>query len=338
MKKSKEDEWKNGNKETEEEEKVTKILLVVVAIHAIFILPFFVYYTPSGHRGVFFYYLTNKTSLDWHEFQRTTEGISKIPVTSETTLTFIIHGFSESSYRNWIKRLSQAILAREDGHNIVLVVDYWDFHRIEYYWMGYNAFFVSKQIVDVIDKLVIHNNLQLSRTHLIGFSLGGRMCGMVAAQLKTGKVGKITALDPTFPLVDSEDKFGALDFSDAEMVVVLRTSLIAYYSPLGHVDFFVNGGYVQPGCDAWWFPHLVQQLCSHYRVVVLAIEAEVDAGRAFPSCICPDYISFRNGSCTCQPTTHFDLTTFNSPGGQFYFITNADPPYTIPDSERCQLT
>ena len=55
-------------------------------------------------------------------------------------------------------------------------------------------------------------------------------------------------LDPVannFPL-DSVDK--RLDTTDALFVDIIHTQ-VTYSIPMGHVDFFPNGGAMQPGCS-----------------------------------------------------------------------------------------
>lgn len=309
---------------------MTLVILAVMLTYSMFIVPLIFYYIPTGQKGVFFYYLTNKTSLDWNEFTPSIDDLSSIPLTSETRLTFIVHGFSESSHRPWIHRLAQATLSREDSHNIVMVIDYWDLHRAEYFWMRSNTHFVARQIAIILDNLVLHNNLKLSNTHLIGFSLGGQICGIVGANVRTGALGRITGLDPTFPYLNWKHEDESLDANDADLVVILRTSVVSYYCQEGDVDFYVNGGIVQPGCDLWWYPHFVQQACSHFRPVMMVVEAERLAGKEpFPACLCSDYQSFQNGSCSCDVTNHFDMSLLSSAKGKFYLSTNENPPYTI---------
>ncbi|XP_068241476.1 lipase member H-like [Palaemon carinicauda] len=316
---SEEEEEEEEEKEEEEQtDEITALIFVVMLIYSVTVVPLIFYYIPTGQKGVFFYYLTNKTTLDWNEFTPSIEDLSNIPLTSETRLTFIVHGFSESSHRPWIHRLAQATLSREDSHNIVMVVDYWDLHRAEYFWMRSNSHYVARIISGIIDNLVLHNNLQLSNTHLIGFSLGGQICGIVGANLKTGSVARITGLDPTFPYLDWKHDGESLDASDADLVVIIRTSVVSIYCNDADVDFYVNGGIVQPGCDLWWYPHFVQQACSHFRPVMMALEAEQRRGsEPFPSCFCQDYESYHNGSCTCDVINHFDLSTLSRTSSTF---------------------
>lgn len=55
-------------------------------------------------------------------------------------------------------------------------------------------------------------------------------------------------LDPSaaeFPLEAVENR---LDITDALVVDVIHTQ-VTYSIPIGHVDFYPNGGFVQPGCS-----------------------------------------------------------------------------------------
>ncbi len=59
-----------------------------------------------------------------------------------------------------------------------------------------------------------------------------------------------TGLDPShtdefYPL---EDTAGRLDTTDAHFVDIIHTEG-RFTVPIGHIDFFPNGGLVQPGCD-----------------------------------------------------------------------------------------
>jgi hypothetical protein len=61
----------------------------------------------------------------------------------------------------------------------------------------------------------------------------------------------IEGLDPAWPSFASRPMSVQLDISDADFVDVIHTSggLLGFAKPVGHVDFYPNGGtFVQPGC------------------------------------------------------------------------------------------
>ena len=59
-------------------------------------------------------------------------------------------------------------------------------------------------------------------------------------------------LDPAQPKFMFADKDQKLDASDAEFVDVYHTNafLQGISESVGHVDFYMNGGIIQPGCWA----------------------------------------------------------------------------------------
>jgi len=93
--------------------------------------------------------------------------------------------------------------------------------------------------------------------HLIGFSLGAQVAGVVGLHVfnQSGqKVGRITGLDPAGPLFYAIPEEKGLDPSDAIFVDVLHTNggLLGHSKILGHVDIFPNGGRSQPSCQKDW--------------------------------------------------------------------------------------
>lgn len=93
----------------------------------------------------------------------------------------------------------------------------------------------------------------LEGVHLIGHSLGAHVAGLAAETLSgraRSRIGRITGLDPAGPGFNEAPAFARLDASDAVVVDVIHTSMrvLALAHPLGHVDFYPNGGRAQPGC------------------------------------------------------------------------------------------
>lgn len=93
--------------------------------------------------------------------------------------------------------------------------------------------------------------------HFTGHSLGSQLTGFIGKafyKLTGKKIGRITALDPAGPAFDNSEVNcdSRLCENDAEFVDVIHTDiqLYGYTSPMGHVDFYPNGGRHQPGCPS----------------------------------------------------------------------------------------
>jgi len=72
-----------------------------------------------------------------------------------------------------------------------------------------------------------------------------------------------SGLDPAEPHFADTETEVRLDPSDAEFVDVIHTDAAAFISggfgikqPVGHVDFYPNGGEIQPGCENAMFDSL----------------------------------------------------------------------------------
>ncbi|XP_053611460.1 phospholipase A1 member A-like [Plodia interpunctella] len=94
--------------------------------------------------------------------------------------------------------------------------------------------------------------------HLVGFSLGAHLVGNAGRELE-GRLARITALDPAGPLwVFNSNRVNS---KDAKYVEGIHTNGgligLGYGSPVGHVDFFPNGGSSQPSC--------LTPICDHNR-------------------------------------------------------------------------
>lgn len=80
--------------------------------------------------------------------------------------------------------------------------------------------------------------------HLIGYSVGAHIAGLVSNHLKPseGKLGRITGLDPTIFFYSTTNSSRDLDKSDAHFVDILHTGagILGQWSPSGSlssVDF-----------------------------------------------------------------------------------------------------
>lgn len=133
--------------------------------------------------------------------------------------------------------------------------------------------------------------------HLVGHSLGAHVVGFLGKkvqELGLGKLPRITGLDPAQPAFDLAGPGGRLDHGDAEFVDVIHTNsgmlwngCLSILKPIGHVDYYPNGGSHQPGCTDICLDgetctenninDLIKGGCSHSRAKEYFIES-IEAG------------------------------------------------------------
>lgn len=130
--------------------------------------------------------------------------------------------------------------------------------------------------------------------HLIGFSLGAHVTNYVSQALKNEfLIPRISGLDPAMPLFVTADNDNKLDSSDAEFVDVIHTNALVQgkIERCGHVDFYLNGGVYQPGCNP---DHGFQ--CSHHRAPEYYAES-IRSMIGFWGWRCESYLYYLFGMC-----------------------------------------
>ncbi|XP_041986256.1 phospholipase A1-like [Aricia agestis] len=152
--------------------------------------------------------------------------------------------------------------------------------------LGYNVFMLdtlfftldqyprAARVIRAVGKHTAEMLIRLSKRgfnpknlELVGMSLGGQTISYIAKHYRsvTGvSVGKMVALEPAGPCFRNLGPELRLDKSDGDFVIHIATNIDGYgmATPVGHVNFYINGGENQPG-DFWWI--LCSELCSHTR-------------------------------------------------------------------------
>ncbi|XP_028656594.1 phospholipase A1 member A [Erpetoichthys calabaricus] len=205
----------------------------------------------------------------------------------------IIHGYSLQGHTPfWIKKMVTAILERADVN--VLVVDWLPAASFLYANAVQNSLELSWSISSMISKLIKLGSTEKS-FHLIGVSLGAHIAGFVGS-LHKGRFGRITGLDPAHPRFQSVILYDGLNPSNAVFVDALHSDTDGFgiNLPVGHVDYYLNGGKDQPGCSFFRNPK-----CDHIRAAYIFISAITKPClQAFP---CGNYEDFMKGNCrTCR--------------------------------------
>ncbi|XP_060786534.1 phospholipase A1 member A [Neoarius graeffei] len=209
----------------------------------------------------------------------------------------IIHGYRALGRKpSWVSGLAWALLEKEDSN--ILVVDWLFGASFAYNRVVDNYKEVAVQIAILINQLTTLGT-DLESFHLIGISLGAHVAGFVGTLFR-GKLGRITGLDPAGPMFKNADPSDRLDPSDAMFVEAIHTDsdYFGISIPVGHVDFFVNGGFDQTGCVRSSFSSIYGYvICDHMRALYVYMSA-LSGSCALTGFPCSSYENFLAGQCT----------------------------------------
>jgi len=162
--------------------------------------------------------------------------------------TFIVtHGFRGSIDKPWLHTMCDAILKMDD-YNCIIVGWGGGARGLNYFQAMSNSRVVAAEIGLLLEALSTLGAYPAS-VWLAGHSLGAHIMGFAGKRI--GGVGRITGLDPASPGFEDEHIDARLDPTDALFIDVIHTDIDGFgaASPLGHVDFYPNGGRSHPGCE-----------------------------------------------------------------------------------------
>ncbi|XP_063241522.1 inactive pancreatic lipase-related protein 1-like [Bacillus rossius redtenbacheri] len=271
---------------------------------------------------------------------------------------FLVPGLSRSWNVTWLHRLKNNVLDRGD-YNVILT--HWGGDRssnYSYYQAVSDTRVVGAELARLGRALVEQHHVSPGSFHVVGHSLGAQIAGYMGQNI-TG-LGRITGLDATQVGFVGYPRAVRLDSRDAQLVEDIHTALQppivgladSRNLPIGHVDVYVNGGNVQPGCNklnksldsvadyALLSPADVANMsgCSHLRSVDLYLEATSGSGCVFWArrwLASPVAAAAQRGA-PCGPDTCRPIGLQQRAGeapGVFDLETTAAPPYCIPTAE-----
>lgn len=226
---------------------------------------------------------------------------------SSLTTRVIVGGYFAKEDEEWIDELVKQWLLLEPCN--VIKVSWQDSNRGLYHTAAYNSRIVGRQLSLFLHYLneLFHIDLE-NKFHLVGHSLGAHIAGFVGAD-NDSKIARITGLDPAGPIFVELNASMRLDATDAKFVDVMHTNggtitkgALGLSTPSGHVDYYCNGGALQPGC---YFSSVTKSImdpvervaCNHrrsYRYFTEIIKlAALNGARARPAAGFPHAFLFQ---------------------------------------------
>ncbi|CAG5132305.1 unnamed protein product, partial [Candidula unifasciata] len=270
------------------------------------------------------------------------------PSFSSRPTKFIIHGFVESVRTvSWIIEMAEEFLKKADFN--VIIVDWALGNKPPVFQAVANTRVVGAQVALLVNYLISTNLTTADDIHIIGQSLGAHIAGYAGERVPG--MGRISALDAAGPYFTDTPPPVRLDRTDAKFVDAIHVdaepnSLIALGTPtpIGHADFFPNGGYDQPGCGEVRLSDLLENplleglgevlICSHLRAIKYYNES-INTQCEFVAFPCASKELFEAGlcqSCGVEGCSRmgFPADQFKPPQGQngtYFLRTASEPPF-----------
>lgn len=239
------------------------------------------------------------------------------------------------------------------GDHNVIVIDWSSISYRPYLWSSNQVKNIGPLVSRMLDYLGTHG-MDFSQTIMVGHSLGAHVVGIAAyfanntINYVVGKfpvcdpvceclkrsVGRnplirrefprSSGLDPALPNFITAGPKERISVDDANYVEIIHTNagLLGYLLPIGHIDFYPNGGTRQPGCllDAGGS-------CSHSRSVKFFAES-INSPVGFVATHCESYVRYRMGKCKDNERYIMGGVKIKKEmKGSFYLSTRAASPY-----------
>lgn len=179
-----------------------------------------------------------------------TEAMSRAVLGKSKRVFVLLHGYT--GYKDFSPNPEIRPEIMRHGDHSVISVDYKPLAPEPCYIQAvHNLPLVANCTAQLLDYMMSQSMFSLKDLHIIGFSLGAQTAGMIGTFVKTGKLLRITGLDPAKPLFTFAPAEYKLTKDKAVFVDVLHTDILArgVLRAAGHADFYVNGGIEQPGCS-----------------------------------------------------------------------------------------
>uniref|UniRef100_UPI00358F8262 pancreatic lipase-related protein 2-like n=1 Tax=Myxine glutinosa TaxID=7769 RepID=UPI00358F8262 len=263
-----------------------------------------------------FLLFTRQNPSNWQQIEArhpATINSSNFEETRQTA--FIVHGFIDKGDDPWLEDICREMLSVDDVNCIC--VDWVGGSRTFYSQAVNNLRVAAAEGAFLISVMQDMYGYTADQIYLVGHSLGAHIAGEIGKRIPGIK--RITGMDPAGPFFQNCDPLVRLDPSDAVFVDAIHTDAapmipnIAFgmKQPVGHVDFYPNGGEEMPGCEKNTLSTILDIdgiregtrnffACNHLRSYKYYTETIQNAG-GFMAYPCDNYDDFTQGKCVTCP-------------------------------------
>jgi len=266
----------------------------------------------------YFYNKDNAAQLKGNLIHKTLDKQSILDAgyNPEYPTEILIHGYINGVNSLAIQLPKNAHFRANESVNVIAVD--WELMPLYSLWI-LNMGETASRTAELVDLMVKSGLLKLDRLHITGHSLGAHVAGMVGERVTSGRVGRITGLDPARPMINMNKVDGRLSKDDADLVDVIHTNAggLGEASAVGHIDFYPNGGKEQPGCAMD-----LTGACSHGRSFQLMAES-IENPTGFKAWKCEDEWDAVHQRCPVSETVAYmgEHVKFSEEGA-YYLETN----------------
>ncbi|XP_055986819.1 hepatic triacylglycerol lipase isoform X2 [Sorex fumeus] len=270
-------------------------------------------------------------------------------------LVMIIHGWSVDGFlESWIWQMVAALKTGPAQPVNVALADWISLAHNHYALAVRNTRLVGQEVAALVRWL--EDTLQFSpnKVHLVGYSLGAHVSGFAGSYLGSKhKIGRITGLDPAGPMFEGTSPSDRLSPDDAKFVDAIHTFTrehmglsVGIKQPVGHYDYYPNGGSFQPGCHFLeLYKHIANHglnalaqtiKCAHERSVQLFIDSLLYRDTPSKAYLCSDMDSFSQGLClNCRKGQcntlgyHTRQESHSKKSKMLFLVTRAQSPFKV---------
>ncbi|XP_070619456.1 hepatic triacylglycerol lipase [Erythrolamprus reginae] len=280
-------------------------------------------------------------------------ALQQCPFNASLPLVMLIHGWSvDRRLEGWIWKLAEELKTQLLDTNVI-VTDWLSLAHAHYPIAVQNTRDVGQEIARFLEWLEASVQFDRSKAHLVGYSLGAHVAGFAGSSMRgSGKIGRITGLDPAGPLFEGMSPTDRLSPDDADFVDAIHTFTqqhmglsVGIKQPVAHFDFYPNGGTFQPGCHIMHvYNHIVQHgitglaqtvKCAHERSVHLFIDSLRYSQKQLTGYWCKNMQMFDKGRCLdCRAhrcnTLGYHIQKARVPGSRRLFLkTQPQMPFKV---------